>query len=82
VQAPPWQAVSRVRVYDALTVVYEQALDQNDTAPVRFAQDVTLQPNRDTAYVVRVDCIGSGDPVIEHAMPAFTNPLFVAIEVL
>jgi hypothetical protein len=81
VQAPPWQPLARVRIYEGTRVVDERTLDPADTAVVRLAADITLPaPATDTFYVVRAEPTGRGDPVIGRALPAFTNPLFVRVE--
>ncbi|HUQ05865.1 MAG TPA: CehA/McbA family metallohydrolase [Kofleriaceae bacterium] len=80
VQAPPWQPIARVKIYRGAQLVDERTIDTAETAAVRFSADLTLPlPAADTFYVVRADPMGSGDPVIEGAMPAFTNPLFVRV---
>jgi hypothetical protein len=76
VQAAPWQALSGIRIYQGTQQIRAIALDPDATSAVRFDANVTIPtPTGDVAWVVRVDPAGSGDPVIERAMPAFTNPL-------
>jgi hypothetical protein len=80
VQAPPWQPLARIRVYQGGAEVSTIALDPGDTAVVRHDADVVLPPpGADTFYVVRVDPAGRGDPVLGTSMPAFTNPIVATV---
>lgn len=78
VQAPSWQPISTVRIFQGSTEVKTIAIDPDDTGVVRFDSTVVLPiPATDTFYVVRVDMAGRGDPVLGDSMPSFTNPVFV-----
>jgi hypothetical protein len=80
VQAPPWQPLARVRIFEGTQQVASMMLDPTDTASERYAADVALPaPAADTFYVVRVDGAGRGDPVLGDPLPAFTNPLFATV---
>ena len=77
VQAPPWQPLASIRIFERTQQVLALPLDIHDTTTVRFDADVTLPtPTGATFYVVRVDRGGRGDPVLGEMMPAFTNPIF------
>ncbi len=77
VQAPAWQPLARVKVYEGTRLVRTIALDPAETATVRYDADVTVPtPTASTFWVVRVEPAGRGDPVLGDSMPAFTNPLF------
>lgn len=80
VQAPPWQALSSIRIFEKRQPVMAIPLDGNDTAPVRYDADVTLgTASADTFFVVRVELAGRGDPVIDTPIASFTNPAFVHV---
>lgn len=80
VQAAAWQPLARIRIFEGMNEVRTIALEPTDTAPVRFDADVVLPaPASDTFWVVRVDNAGSGDPVFDSALPAFTNPIFARV---
>jgi hypothetical protein len=81
VQAPPWQPLDRIRIFDSgARVVANIPLDHADTTTVRYDADVMLPaPTSDTFWVVRVDPAGPGEPVLHGPMPAFTNPVFVHV---
>jgi hypothetical protein len=80
VQAPPWQGVARLRVFQGTDEVETIALDPDATMAVRYDDDVVLPaPTGDTFYVVRVDLAGAGDPVINTSMPSLTNPIYVHV---
>lgn len=80
VQAPPWQPLAELRVYQGRALVRTMPLDPAATEAVRFDADITLPtPTADTFYVVRVEPAGPGSPVLATTMPAFTNPLFVTV---
>jgi hypothetical protein len=81
VQAAPWQALSAIRIYQGAQQVQIIALDDNDTAPVRYDADVAMPtPGADTFWVVRVDPASEGDPVVTNLMSSFTNPVFVHLQ--
>jgi hypothetical protein len=81
VQAASWQPTARIRIYEGRNEIRAIELDANDTAPVRFDQDVVLAaPTASTFWVVRVDMGGPGDPVLGDSMPSFTNPVFGRID--
>lgn len=78
VQAPSWQPIGTVRIFQGRTEVKTIAIDPDDAGAVRFDSNVVLPlPATDTFYVVRVDMAGRGDPVLGDSMPSFTNPVFV-----
>jgi hypothetical protein len=79
VQAPPWMPTGRLRIYSDGIVVFDQALDTNETATVRFDQDVDIDiDGADHALVVRVDAGGDARPVFDYTPePSFTNPLYI-----
>ncbi len=78
VQAPSWQPISTVRIFQGRTEVKTIAIDPTDAGVVRFDSNVLLPiPTSDTFYVVRVDMAGRGEPVLGDSMPSFTNPIFV-----
>ncbi len=80
VQAPPWQPLARVRIFEGTREARVITLDPADTATIRYDADVVMPaPPADTFYVVRVDAGGRGDPVLGTPMPAFTNPLLVRV---
>jgi hypothetical protein len=80
VQAPPWQPLRELRVYEGRALARTIALEPADTRAVRFDADVNLPaPAADTFYVVRVEPAGRGDPVLGDTMPSFTNPLPVTV---
>ena len=81
VQAPPWQPLDRITIYDGTRSVRVIALSHADTAVVRYSADVMLPtPAASTFWVVRVDPAGPGDPVLSKPMPAFTNPVFAHVQ--
>jgi hypothetical protein len=81
VQAASWQPLARIRVFQGRSEVRTIELDPDDTAPVRFDQDIVLTaPAASTFWVVRVDMAGRGDPVLGESMPAFTNPIFGRVD--
>lgn len=79
VQAAPWQSLASITIYQGTQVLQVIDLDDTDTAPVRYDQDVLVPtPTDDTFYVVRVDLAAPGDPVVTStALPSLTNPVFV-----
>jgi hypothetical protein len=80
VQAPPWQALSSITLYEKRQQVMSIPLDDTDTAPVRYDAEVTLgTASADTFFVVRVELSGTGDPVIDTQIASFTNPVFVHV---
>jgi hypothetical protein len=81
VQAASWQPTARIRIFEGRTEVRTIDLVADDTAPVRFDQNVVLTaPTASTFWVVRVEMGGPGAPVLGNSMPAFTNPLFGHID--
>jgi hypothetical protein len=82
VQAASWQPLARIQIFEGTTAIMTIPLDPSDTAPLRYADDVTLPaPAADTFYVVRADGAGPGNPVHDdEPMPSFTNPLFVTVD--
>jgi hypothetical protein len=81
VQAAPWLATRRLRIYQETDEIMTIDLDRWDTRVERFAADLTLGPAlADTFFVVRVDPGARGDPVLPVPGPSFTNPLFLAVE--
>ena len=80
IQAPPWQPLSGIRIYERKQQIMSIPLSPADTATVRFDADVTLAAaTTDTFFVVRVEPAGAGDPVLDAPMPSFTNPVFVHV---
>ena len=80
IQAPPWQPLSGIRIYERKQQIMSIPLSPADTATVRFDADVTLAAaTTDTFFVVRVELAGAGDPVLDTPMPSFTNPVFVHV---
>lgn len=80
VQAPPWQPLAAIRVYQGREPIRTITLDPADTAAIRYDADVTVPtPTADTFFVVRVDPAGPGAPVLGDTMPSFTNPLFATV---
>jgi hypothetical protein len=79
VQAAPWQRLASITIYQGTQVLQVIDLDENDTTPLRFSQQVLVPtPTEDTFYVVRVDLESPGDPVLTSIqLPSVTNPLFV-----
>ncbi len=78
VQAPPWQPLASLTIYQGTSVVRTLALDPLETQPMRFSADVVVPaPPGPTFYVVRVDLAAVGTPVLDSTQPSFTNPMFV-----
>lgn len=80
IQAPPWQPLRELRLYQGRALIRVIALDPADTAVVRFDADVVVPtPTADSFWVVRVEPGGRGTPVLGDSMPSFTNPLFATV---
>ncbi|MFN0250086.1 MAG: CehA/McbA family metallohydrolase [Kofleriaceae bacterium] len=80
VQAAPWRALSRIRIFEGGQEIMSIPLDPQETTAVRHDAAITLTaPPADTFYVIRVDNAGSGAPVNDNSMPSFTNPIFVDV---
>ena len=78
VQAPPWMSLARIRVYDGTRMAAEVPLDSSDTNVVRYDGELQLPlGGGDRAFVVRVNPIAGGTPVLDSPGPSFTNALLV-----
>ena len=78
VQAPPWMPLARIRIYSGRAEVDTIELDADDTAAVRYDQNVNIPIDGaagDSFFVVLVETAGPGTPVLGETDPSFTNPL-------
>ncbi|MBA2542406.1 MAG: hypothetical protein H0V17_22380 [Deltaproteobacteria bacterium] len=76
VQAPPWQPLSSIRIYDGTMQVAAIALDSNATETIRFEGDVAVpRPTIRSTWVVRVELAEAGAPVLRTRIASFTNPI-------
>jgi len=76
VQAPPWLPTDRIYVYAGRELVSTIDLDDADTAVVRYDDTVTLPVgSSDGMFVVAVQPVGRGDPVLGGVKLSFTNAL-------
>ena len=80
VQAPPWQPLREIRIYQGRELIRTIALDPAATGTIRHESVVTVPtPTADTFWVVRVEPAGRGTPVLGDSLPSFTNPLFATV---
>jgi hypothetical protein len=77
VQAPAWLPTARIDVYGGRTVATSIDLDDAATDVIRYQDRVTvpLSGSADGFFVIRVEPVGRGDPVLGGVAASFTNAL-------
>ncbi|MFH1538756.1 MAG: CehA/McbA family metallohydrolase, partial [bacterium] len=80
VQAPSWVKVETLTIVGNGEELKTINLT-NENVPLRFNGTVTMNPERDTWYVVRVEGTEKLFPVYPDARPySFTNPIYVDVD--